>query len=163
MKTSLLQHENDKVLEEVNLNKIVDEVRSNLQDDINRLNASIKCCDLPTVKGHRTDFIQLFQNLISNALKYKKPDVEPCVDICSKPLNDGYELMVKDNGKGITSDAVQRIFKEFDRGDATDNQGYGIGLATCKRIIKSYQGTFDVQSTVNVGSTFIFTLRNQAS
>ncbi len=163
LKTSLLQHENDKILEEVNLNKIVDEVRSNLQDDINRLNASIKCCELPTIRGHRTDFIQLFQNLISNALKYKKPDVEPCVNICSKMIDDGYELTVEDNGKGITSDAMQHIFNEFDRGDAKDNQGYGIGLATCKRIIKSYRGTFDVQSTVNVGSTFIFTLRNQVS
>jgi len=140
LRTSLLQHQNDEMLEEVNLNKIVEEVRSNLQDEIDRLNASIKYCELPTVKGHRTDFIQLFQNFISNALKYKKPDVEPHINIFSKPLNEGYELTIKDNGKGIASDTIQRIFKEFDRGDAKDDKGYGIGLATCKRIIKSYRG-----------------------
>lgn len=161
LKTSLLQYQNDKILEEVNLNKIVEEVRSNLQDEIDRLNASIKYCELPTVKGHRTDFIQLFQNFISNALKYKKPDVKPHINIFSKPLNEGYELTIKDNGRGITSDAIQSIFKEFDRGNAKDNKGYGIGLATCKRIIKSYRGTLDVESTVNVGSTFIFTVRNR--
>jgi len=154
LRTSLLQHQNDEMLEEVNLNKIVEEVRSNLQDEIDRLNASIKYCELPTVKGHRTDFIQLFQNFISNALKYKKPDVEPHINIFSKPLNEGYELTIKDNGKGIASDTIQRIFKEFDRGDAKDDKGYGIGLATCKRIIKSYRGTLDVQSGVETCSNF---------
>ncbi len=161
LKTSLLQYQNDEMLEEVNLNRIVEEVRANLQDDIDRLKASIQYDDLPSIKGHQTDFIQLFQNFISNSLKYKKPDVSPCIKIYSKVLNDGYELSVKDNGKGISPEAIAHIFGEFERGDAEDDEGYGIGLATCKRIVKSYQGTIDVQSTLNVGSMFTFTVRNR--
>jgi len=159
--TSLIEHQNDKMLEAINLNMIVKEVNINLKDEIDRLNASIQCDELPSIKGYQTDFIQLFQNLISNSLKYNNPGVKPRIKIFSKALTEGYELTVKDNGRGIAPDAIKRIFEEFDRGDANDDKGYGIGLATCKRIIKSYQGTLDVQSTVNVGSMFIFTIRNR--
>ncbi len=161
LNTSLLQYQNSKAIEEINLNTVVNDVLSNLQDDIEAFNAIIEYVDLPTVKGYRSDFIQVFQNFISNSLKYRKPDTVPIVKIRSQQLNDSHKVMIEDNGLGISNEAVDSIFKEFDRGNAEDDKGYGIGLATCKRIIKDYQGTLRVESMPNVGSTFIFTVKNR--
>lgn len=163
LNTSLLQHQNSKATEEIDLSAVLNEVLSNLKDDIENLNATIEYYDLPTVKGYHSDFIQLFQNFISNALKYRKPDIPPSIKIRSEVLNDSYQLTVQDNGLGISDDAIQNIFKEFDRGNAKDDEGYGIGLATCKRIIKAYQGTLNVQSTPDLGSAFIFTVKDRES
>ena len=67
-----------------------------------------------------------------------------------------------DNGQGIEQDALKKIFNKWDRGDAKDDEGHGIGLSTCKKIIKEYDGELNVDSEVGIGSTFTFKIKDMA-
>ncbi|MEM9819942.1 MAG: tetratricopeptide repeat protein [Bacteroidota bacterium] len=115
---------------------------------------------LPIVMSNRTHMTQLFQNLVSNALKFmggKKPLVEvDCV-----PQGDDYLFSVKDNGIGISPDNIDKIFEMFRRLHTKEEyEGTGIGLATVKKIIERCGGKIWVESEVGVGSTFFFTMPN---
>jgi signal transduction histidine kinase len=112
---------------------------------------------LPAVLGHETRLFQVFQNLISNALKYceRKPQIQ-----ISASQEDGFGVIsIKDNGIGIAPEHQQRIFGLFQRLHTRDEYpGSGIGLATCKRIVEQYGGRIWVESVPGVGSTFHFSL-----
>jgi len=116
---------------------------------------------LPVVLSNRTHMTQLFQNLVSNALKFmgdKKPLVE--VDCVARGEED-YLFSVKDNGIGISPDNIEKIFEMFRRLHTKEEyEGTGIGLATVKKIIERSGGTIWVESEVGLGSTFFFTMPN---
>ncbi len=138
----------------IDLNKVLAEVTGNLKNDIEVKNAEINYANLPIINGYKSDFVQLFQNLISNSLKYSKSNIDTKIKVTSNK-EDGFHLItIEDNGKGISETALQNIFNEWDRGDENDNKGHGIGLATCKNIIKEYNGTMSVSSKLNKGSVF---------
>ncbi len=115
---------------------------------------------LPVVSSNRTHMTQLFQNLVSNALKFMG-DKKPCVTVDCK-VNDKerkYLFSVNDNGIGISPENIDKIFEMFRRLHTRDEyEGTGIGLATVKKIIERHGGEIWVESEVNVGSTFFFTI-----
>ena len=145
---------------EVNLNTLVADVISDLDDRINRTQGEVKVGQLPTVWADPTHMRQLLQNLIGNALKFHRENVPPVVTVESKEVQKGdemYEITVTDNGIGFEEKYLDRIFSVFQRlhGRGT-YEGTGIGLAVCRKIAERYGGTITASSTKNSGSTFIF-------
>ena len=143
----------------VNLNTVVAEVLAEQQEEIQTIGASVKVAPLPTITGHPTDMKQLFQNLLSNSLKYRRRDVAPEVKIWGEDQGDSYLLAIGDNGIGIDSQYFERIFQVFQRlHGRSEYPGTGIGLATCKKIIDIYGGQIWLDSTLGAGTTFYFTI-----
>ncbi len=111
------------------------------------------------VHGHRSDFILLFQNFISNSIKYRRQEVSPKVDIVLSPKREVIEFNINDNGLGIPPEKQEEIFEPFKRLPEYHHiEGSGIGLATCKTIIEKYNSTITLDSKVGAGSSFSFAL-----
>jgi light-regulated signal transduction histidine kinase (bacteriophytochrome) len=139
--------------------------RANLRRAIEEAGAEVVCLgELPTVVGDHTQLVQLFQNLISNAIKFSREEQEPRVEVGAKRLLAGQEeewlFWVRDNGIGIEERYKERIFRIFQRLHGKEEYGgTGIGLAVCKKIVERHGGRIWVDSEVGEGSTFYFTLR----
>jgi light-regulated signal transduction histidine kinase (bacteriophytochrome) len=113
---------------------------------------------LPLIKGNKTQILQLFQNLIGNAFKYKS-EKAPVVDISYTEENNYYRFEIKDNGIGIDPKFFQKIFVIFQRLHKREEYtGTGIGLAICKKIVEKHGGKIWVTSEPDQGSTFYFTI-----
>ena len=146
---------------EVNLNKKMDLVLSNLHAFINENNAEVTYDKMPNVFADPDQIIRLFQNLIGNAIKFKKQDVPPKIHIAVKrDLENGeYIFSISDNGIGMKEQYSGKIFEVFKRLHTMDEyEGTGIGLAISKRIVERHGGRIWVESKLGVGSTFYFTL-----
>lgn len=140
-------------------NEVVADVLKDMEAHIKETGAIVKAGDLPTLKGYQIALRQLFQNLISNAIKFRKPDTEPSVSIKAKQTNDSWLFSVSDNGIGIDEKFKDRIFTIFQRlHTRTEYEGTGIGLAHCRKIIELHKGDIWVESTPGEGSTFYFTI-----
>jgi len=143
-------------IQEVNLNDLLLVVKNNLQLKIQESNASIFINELPTIKANKTMLIRLFQNLIDNALKFKKEDQDSKINLWHASTTETLNLYVKDNGIGIPTEYKDTIFEIFTRLHARSQyDGSGIGLATCFKITQIFKGRLDVDSTVGKGTTFI--------
>jgi PAS domain S-box-containing protein len=145
-------------LEAVDCKEIVQNVLTNLQVTIAQSNAIVTQDPLPFLKADSSQLTQLFQNLISNAIKFKRE--EPCrIHIGAESINDQWLFSVRDNGMGIDTQYMDRIFIIFQRlNSRAEYQGTGIGLAVCKKIVERHGGNLWVESTLGQGSTFYFTL-----
>ena len=142
----------------IDLMKIVRQVVSDLQGMISDADASIIFNDLPKMKGSRTQIQQLFQNLISNALKFRG-ERRPVVEIESKREREILTISVRDNGIGIDKADQNRIFEMFQRlHHRNEYPGTGIGLALSLRIVEAHGGDMWVDSEPGAGTTFFFTL-----
>lgn len=150
----------NKVLTVTDVQKVVKNVLADLNTLIKTTNAIIEVePNLPTIQGYETELRQLFQNLINNAIKFRKPDVIPHIKIGCSKHNNYYEFYVADNGIGIDEKYFQRIFHMFQRlHKEEDYQGYGVGLANCKKIVDLHRGTIWVESELGKGSVFKFTI-----
>jgi signal transduction histidine kinase len=145
-------------IEPVNLEDVLKEVLAQLEVMIVSTNANIEVAALPTVLGNQTFLQQLFQNLIGNAIKFRG-EYPPTVKVFARCNGPKWIVTVKDNGVGIPSDAFEKIFGIFQRIDnGTQVEGTGIGLALCKKIVELHDGRIWVESTVNEGTAFHFTL-----
>jgi PAS domain S-box len=114
---------------------------------------------LPVVAGDENELIRLFQNLIGNAVKYRTPDRAPVVHVACAKEDGRWMFDVRDNGIGIASEHLDRVFGIFQRLHRRDEyEGTGVGLAVCKKIVEHHGGTIWVQSEPGEGSTFRFTL-----
>ncbi len=113
---------------------------------------------LPVVAVEPTQLTQLFQNLLSNALKYRKPDEPPRIQITAVPHRKLWEFCVSDNGVGFAQSDSELIFGIFKRLHGREVAGTGIGLAMCKRIVEHYGGEIRATSEPGQGATFLFTL-----
>jgi PAS domain S-box-containing protein len=150
-------HTKGKEFKDIDSRHILSDVLKNLSLKINERNAIVKYDDLPVIHADETQMIQLFQNLISNAIKFSPEN--PKIIITCKTEEDKYCFAVKDNGLGIESQYFDRIFKIFQRLQARDKyEGTGIGLAICKRIVERHGGIIWVASEPGKGSTFYFTI-----
>jgi PAS domain S-box-containing protein len=146
-------------VEVVNTNKVVDEILMLYRKQIEELNAEIIVENLPTVHTYKTPVRQVFQNLISNSLKYHQKDVAPVINISYKETKTQYQFTVKDNGIGIDAEFFEKIFIIFQRLHNKDEySGTGMGLAIAKKIVENLGGKIWVESTEGQGSTFYFTL-----
>ncbi len=114
--------------------------------------------NLPSVKMNATQALQVFSNLIGNAVKYNKSET-PVVKLSYKEEDGHYTFTVTDNGIGIEEKYKNQIFEIFKRLHTKEEyEGTGIGLAMCKKIIESHGGNIHVESTPGKGSSFIFTI-----
>ena len=106
-----------------------------------------------------TKLKQVFQNLITNAIKFHKKDEFPKIEISCKDENEFWKFTVKDSGIGIKPAYFERIFVLFQKLHTNkEYEGTGLGLAICKKIIEQHQGQIWIESEVNVGTTFHFTI-----
>jgi len=142
----------------VDFNAVIKEVQLNLQKNIEDNQAVIHVEILPEILCIRTQMVQLFQNLLTNALKFKS-DQKPEISIRFVKIDNGYEFSVKDNGIGIDPNYAEKIFLIFQRlHGVTEYPGTGIGLAICKKIVERHHGKIWIQSDSTPGADFRFTL-----
>jgi signal transduction histidine kinase len=144
----------------INCNQIVKEVLSDMHFSIQQSNAQISVEDLPKLNGYTIELRQLFQNLISNALKFKKENVIPKIHITAEKQGEYWQFSVQDNGIGIDTKDSNEIFTIFKRLHSRSKyEGTGIGLSYCKKIVKLHSGKIWVASKLGEGSTFFFTIK----
>lgn len=146
-------------IEAINLNEIIDEVKTLNKHAIELSSAKITYPELPTIVAYRSPIIQLFQNLISNAIKYQRTNVSPQIDIQFTSKQKMLEFRVMDNGIGIHPDFHDKVFTVFQRLHAREEySGTGIGLAIVKKVVTQLGGKVWIKSSPGEGSTFYFTL-----
>lgn len=144
---------------EVDLNKIVQQVQADLDATVKKKEAELIVESLPTVSGQETELRLLFQNLISNALKFSKKEVKPRIKVSCQEESSQYLFSIEDNGIGIEEEFRERIFVIFQRlHSASAYEGTGIGLALCRKIVDAHEGEIKVESVPGQGSKFLFTL-----
>ncbi len=157
--------------EKISLEKIAQEVLSDLEVRLQQTNGKVQIDRLPEIEADPVQFRQLLQNLLSNALKFHKPEIPPFVHVSARifrsagPGNgniqekDWCEIKVQDNGIGFEEKYLDRIFAVFQRlhGRGT-YEGTGIGLAICRKIAERHGGSITACSKVDEGSTFIVQL-----
>jgi len=131
---------------------------SALKPALDECGGAIMCDQLPTVRGNLSQIAQLFQNLLDNAVKFRRKEEPPRVRVGAIRDGDAWEFAVADNGLGIDPAYHQRIFEPFKRLHGREYPGTGIGLALCKRIVEAHGGRIRVESEPGRGSTFRFTL-----
>lgn len=145
--------------EVVDMNEVLEEAQMNLYSSISRSAAALTHDELPTVHGDRAQLTALLQNLLDNAIKYRRPDVPPEIHISSKDNGAAYRVSVRDNGVGFDPRFAEDAFKPFRRlHSRREYEGSGIGLASCTRIVKRHGGTIGVDTEPDQGATFFFTL-----
>lgn len=149
------------------LNLVVKMVQENLTEAIKQSGAEITVDELPTVKGDSTQLSQVFQNLLTNAIKFRKKDIKPEIHISAKKSENGnneneWRIAVSDNGIGIPKADADRIFVIFQRLHTKEEyEGTGIGLAVVKKIVERHGGKIWIESEVGEGTTFYFTLKDK--
>jgi light-regulated signal transduction histidine kinase (bacteriophytochrome) len=146
----------------VDLRRVTEDVLEDLSEHVNRTGAIVRVGSLPTIKADAPQMRQLLQNLISNAVKFRRESVTPEVDVESKVESGWVTITVRDNGIGFDPQYSRRIFRVFERlhGRGT-YPGTGIGLALCRRIAERHGGTIVARSVPDEGSTFTVTMQTQ--
>lgn len=158
---------NDYTFEQVDLNKIVTDIKEDFELLIAEKGATIRCGELPTLVANKGQIRQVFQNIVSNALKFTKPGINPVIAVKAKRIGeksfaaaeqkDGTYILLcfKDNGIGFGQQYVQHIFSLFERLNSKDKyEGTGIGLAIAKKIVEKHNGLINAVSKEGEGSEF---------
>jgi PAS domain S-box-containing protein len=146
-------------VEEIDCNVLLENVIKDLSTKIALNKATITVDPLPTIQGYSTYMRLLFQNIISNAIKFNNPGVDPIVYIQFSELEEEWLFAVTDNGIGIGKKHQEEIFTIFKRLNHQEQyEGNGIGLSHCKKIVDLHEGDLWVDSQVGQGSTFSFTI-----
>lgn len=149
-------------LEEFDCNAIVKNVLIDLNFSIEEAQATIKTGYLPMIVGYQTEFSTLMQNLIGNALKFRRKNTPPVIQIIGLEKENYYEFCVKDNGIGMEEAHSKRIFQLFSRLHSEEEYaGTGIGLTHSKKIVEMHGGKIWVESVLNEGTIFYFTIQKQ--
>lgn len=132
---------------------------ANLKTIIDETGTLVTTCDLPNIRADASQLTQLFQNLISNGIKFRKPSTPPHIHISAERVKDRWRFAVQDNGIGIDSKYKERVFVIFQRlHTRREYPGTGIGLAMCKRIVHRHGGRIWFESSPGKGATFYFSL-----
>jgi chemotaxis family two-component system sensor kinase Cph1 len=148
----------EKPFDVIDCNLVFEDACANLQLAIRQDQASVTRGDLPRVRGDSFQLLQLFQNLIGNAIKYRSSEA-PMVRVSASRQGDSWVFSVQDNGIGIAEQYHPRIFQLFQRLHSEKQySGTGIGLAICQRIVDRHSGRLWVESEPNRGSTFYFSI-----
>ena len=155
-------HHEDVPLKEVPFNDAVDLAAHNLQLAIEESGTVLEAGPLPAVHADKVQMIQLFQNLISNAIKYKSKD-SPVIRISAEQKGPEWVVSVCDNGIGIPAEYREYIFGVFKRLHGNARSGTGVGLAICKSIVERHGGRIWVESEPGRGSTFKFSISTEGA
>ena len=154
---SRVLHDDPDLFEAVSLKRAVEIVCETLKDVIESNRATVTCDELPTVRANPNRMLQLFQNLISNAVKYRSARA-PAIHVSAYRDEDRWVMSVSDNGIGIDRVDQERIFGLFKRAKGAAASGSGIGLAICYAIVTRHGGRIWVEDAPGGGSVFRFTL-----
>lgn len=148
-------------LMDINLNEVLQSVLVSLSRQISKSKAQVQISftDFP-VKGDPVRLFQIFLNLIANSLKFRKKDTQPLIKIDAKTSGRYYRIAISDNGVGMTTEDMKRIFEPFTQLDGT-HEGMGMGLSIVRRIAESFGGRVLVRSHVGEGTTFTVLLPRQ--
>jgi signal transduction histidine kinase len=136
----------------------VREALGDLQIAVAENHAKLTTNELPIAMAEPLHLRQVFQNLIGNSIKYRRPDIDPDIQISAKKDGDFWQFCVRDNGIGIAAEHHDQVFLPFKRLHGSDIAGAGIGLATCKRLIERYGWRIWIESEENRGAVFYFSL-----
>jgi PAS domain S-box-containing protein len=148
------------VMEEVDCNQVLEDVLADLSVSIQETGTVIKAEMLPVISGYPTELKQLFQNLVSNSIKFRKPGMQPVIRVSAEQKKDCWQFAVADNGIGIEEEFRERIFIIFQRlHTRSEYEGSGIGLSHCKKIAELHGGKIWVDSRPGKGSIFYFTIQ----
>jgi len=151
---------NKQEMERVDVNEIMNDLQTVFRKVLQDTGAVIDAEELPAVSGTKTQIMQLFQNIVGNALKYRS-EKPPLITITSRPAGRFTEFAISDNGIGIEPRFFHKIFIIFQRlHNREQYSGTGIGLAICKKIVERHGGKIWLTSSPGTGSTFYFTLPN---
>ncbi len=143
----------------VDIAQVLDGVTDALRIKIDETDTRIIYNDLPVVEGNKSQLNQLFQNLIENAIKFRRNEVTPEINVSAKKNGKQWQFTVADNGIGMEQHFEDRVFKIFQRlHSRKDYPGTGIGLAICKKIVENHGGKIWFDSRPGQGTTFYFTL-----
>lgn len=142
---------------EVELERVIEEIRTDLEPVLAQRSATLEVGDLPTVRADRQQLYAILQNLISNAIKFVPSGTRPEVRIAATRDDDGWRITVADNGPGIPEDRRDSVFALYSRAD-TSVGGNGIGLATVQRAVRSLGGDVGIEDAPGGGAAFWFTL-----
>ena len=154
---------------DTDLQKVLDEILNDLEIAIKESNAQVHVGQMPVIQADPSQMEQLFLNLISNAVKFRRPEIAPIINIdyahqaqFSEDHNTDIEwqiITVKDNGIGFSPEYTDKIFVPFQRlHGRSEYKGTGIGLSVCRRIVERHGGTITAQSETGEGATFIIKL-----
>ncbi|HEV7350503.1 sensor histidine kinase [Telluribacter sp.] len=156
-------------VQRVDLNDVLEEAKYNLSETITTQKVIIKSSGLPVLKAYRVQMVQLFQNLLSNSIKYSRPDIVPYITISCKLVEGSeipaikpahqdvqfYLIEFSDNGIGFNSEYAEKIFVIFQRLHARDEfEGTGIGLSICRRVISNHNGYIFAKGQEGKGANF---------
>lgn len=145
--------------EPIDCNQLVQEILSEISPSIKEEQARVTVQPLPTIAGNPSQLRQLFQNLLSNALKYHLPEQAPQVNLSAILEAETWQFTVQDNGIGIEPKYFDKIFQIFERLHSKgEYPGTGVGLSTCKKIVESHSGHIWVESKLGAGTAVYFTL-----
>lgn len=150
---------NKRNMETVDCQEVVRNIILDFDTALKTAQGTVTVHELPSVKGNAVELRILFQNLISNGLKFRKANTPPVIEVSAKENHTHIEFCVKDNGIGIEVNDYEKIFYIFQRLNPTEQyEGTGLGLAYCRKIVELNGGKIWINSTKNVGSAFYFTL-----
>ncbi|MBN1525013.1 MAG: substrate-binding domain-containing protein [Spirochaetales bacterium] len=151
---------NESKFQLISLGAVLEDVISDLEPRIHQAGGHVSVKKMPSLEADPVQMRQLFQNLVSNALKFHRPEVPPLVKVSLVSKTDAdCELVVEDNGIGIASEYHQRIFRIFERLHPRDEfEGAGIGLSICVKIIERHHGAIRLESVPDEGTKFIIRL-----
>jgi two-component system, chemotaxis family, sensor kinase Cph1 len=137
----------------------LDRALNNLRAKITETGGNVTFDSLPTIVADRTQLMQLFQNIIGNALKFRRPNIPPQIHIGVERQEEEWLFSIADNGIGIDERFFDRIFVIFQRLHTRDEySGSGMGLTICKKIVECHRGRIWLESTLGTGTTFYFTI-----
>jgi PAS domain S-box-containing protein len=151
-------HKDDLPVGTANLSQALADAATILETRIEDAHAKITCTQLPTVRGDTPQLSHVLQNLLSNALKYRRKDVPLEIMVSAAPEDARWVISVKDNGIGFEQQFAERIFGLFKRLHKDEYDGTGLGLAICQRIVERYGGRVWAESRPGEGATFYFSL-----
>jgi light-regulated signal transduction histidine kinase (bacteriophytochrome) len=146
-----------KPFESVDLSEIISEVQADLEIQLKETGGRIEAGGFPRLEGDPTQIRQLFQNLISNSLKYRKPGVPPVVQVENKTAagEKSCRVWVRDNGIGFEPQYAEKIFNIFQRLHTNEEyEGTGIGLAICRKVVERHGGSIVAKSQPGEGALF---------
>jgi PAS domain S-box-containing protein len=148
-------------IEKINTRALIQEVIELKSDLIRESNAQLIIGDLPDIMGIKTPIQILFQNLIGNAIKYRKEDIDLIIKVSGKVEEDFLEFCIEDNGIGIETQYLDQIFGILKRLHPKEKYpGTGMGLATCRKIVTQHGGKIWAESQIGIGTKFFFKLNN---
>lgn len=144
-------------LEELDINILVEGIVKSLNQKLQETGAEVEFANLPNVEGSEIHLTQLFQNLISNAIRYCER--RPKIKISARPIHRKIQFTIEDNGIGIAEENKEKIFQMFKRLHTQEEyEGSGIGLAVCKKIVERHGGDIWIESELGEGTKFHFTV-----